>query len=360
MRLVWLIVLLLTGAAAACPFCAPSETDLFSELQDAQAAVLVSKVDSKKYKILEVLKGQAVVGKVVLAAEPKGSSQPKGGLLLTTAAPPNLPYWSDAPRYLDANEVAFARKALPVTRQSQAQKWDFAASFLEHRSYEVANAAYSLLAAAPLTEVQKRATFPGQQKLVSWVKNSRVPDERRALYLLMAYPRLTPADAGWLKAALFDPKLSPSSNLLGPYIVAYLHTSGAAGVSQVQQRFLAAHLPASQTLTVTRAMALIAHRTSSPALQQKIRTAFLQEVAHPARGPYAIAPLAVWKDYRPAATVEKLASRKDTWIKVAAIRYFRSFSGPEAKAALTRLARSDAALVNRTLDAYKVADLGIE
>ncbi len=360
MKALLIALLLLTSVAGACPFCAPSEADLFSELQDAQSVVLVSKVETKKYKILEVLKGQATVGKIVLAAEPKGTSSPQGGLLLTTAAPANLPYWSDAPRYLDANEIAFVRKALPITRESQAKKWDFAASYLEHPSSEIANAAYSLLAAAPLSEVQKRAKVPSNAKLLSWVKNGKIPEERRALYLLMAYPSFTKADTPWLKSALFHPKLSPMSALLGPYIVAYLQVTGSSGVSEVQKRFLSAEAPASRTLTVTRALALVGHRTSSQPLKDTIRAVFLKEVAHPVRGPYAIAPLAVWKDYRAAPTVEKLGSRKDTWIKVAVIRYFRSFSGAEAQAALGRLSKVDGGLVSRTTDAYKVSDLGIE
>lgn len=360
-RLLLALFLLLTTAVSACPFCAPAETDLFSELQDAQSVVLASKVETKKYKILEVLKGQAVVGKIVLAAEPKGKSHPKGGLLLTTAAPANLPYWSDAPRYLDPNEVAFVRKALPVTRESQAKKWDFAASFLEHSSSEVANAAYSILAVAPLDEVQKRAKVPGQAKLVAWSKSAKVPEERRALYLLMAYPNMGAAELPWLKATLFDPKFSALSPLVGPYVVSYLHVAGPTGVAQVEKRFLAIATPASRTLSVTRALALIGHRSNSQPLRTAARAVFKREVTHPARGPYAIAPLAVWRDYSVAASVEKLGqASKETWVKVAAIRYFRSFSSPEAKAALHRLAQGDSGLVNRTTDGYRVSDLGIE
>lgn len=354
------LVLLLSVPTLACPFCAPTEADLFSELQDAQAVVLVSKVETKKYKILEVLKGQAAPGKIVLAAEPRGKAVAKGGLILTTAAPANLPYWSDAPRYLDANEVAFVRKALPVTRDSQSAKWDFAAKFLEHSSEEVANAAYSILAAAPLSEVQKRAKVPGHAKLISWAKSSKIPEERRALYLLMAYPGLSKSDASWLKTALFHPQLSPMSTLVGPYTVAYLQVTGPAGVPEVQKRFLTSAAPPSKTLSVTRALALVGHRSASAPLKEAVKGAFLKEVAHPARGPYAIAPLAVWKDYRAAANIEKLGARQDTWIKVAVIRYFRTFSSPEAKAALGRLSRSDSGLVSRTTDPYKVSDLGIE
>lgn len=360
-RLLAFLVLLLTGAAQACPFCAPAEADLFSELQEAQAVVLVSKVEAQKFKIVEVWKGQATVGKVVLAGEARGQASGGSKLLLTTAGPPNLPYWSDAPRHLTPADLSFVKKSLPMAKASPAQKWDFGAAHLEKGSGEVATAAYSLLAGAPLTEVQKRAKTVGHAQLIGWVKSSKVPAERRALYLLMATPGLSKGDAGWLKAALFNPKLTLSSPMLGPYIVAYLQTAGVPAVAEIEKRFLAPATAPAQTLEVTRALALVAHRSSSPEMKAAVKGVFTREVLHPKRGPFAIAPLAVWREYKVAGTVEKMAqSSKETWVKVAAIRYFRSFPTPEAKAALQRLAKTDANLVTRTNDGYKVTDLGIE
>lgn len=361
-RLLLFFLLLLSSAALACPFCAPADADLFSEVQEAQAVVLVSRVDSQKYKIVENWKGQAPVGKIVIAAEPRGNASQGSKLLLTTAGPANLPYWSDAPRHLNPTELAFVRQALKLAKASKAQQWDFAAANLEKGSTEVATAAYSLLAAAPLTEVQARAKSVGHTKLISWVRNGSIPQERRALYLLMAYPGLSPADAVWLKRLLFDPKFPRSSPLLGPYIVAYLQTVGAPGVGEVERTFLAPHIAPAQTLDVTRALALVGHRTRHAAVKEAVKAVFLREVRHAKRGPYAIAPLAVWKEYKAAPAVEKLANDNSNtiWIKVAAIRFFRSFSGPEAQAALARLSKGDANLVSRTTDSYKIADLGIE
>lgn len=364
-RWLFLLSLLLLGGSlplGACPFCAPLEADLFSELQDSQAVVLVSHIEGQKYKVLETLKGKVTVGKVVLAGEPRGQSSAGGALLLTTAAPANLPYWSDAPRYLSAGDLKFVRKALPITRAGKAAKWDFAVGYLENGSTEVANSAYSLLAAAPLTEVQKRAKKVGHARLLGWVKNAKIPEERRALYLLMAYPGLTSNDAGWLKSALFDSKLSPVSPLVGPYVVGYVQAGGVPALAEVEKRLLKPELPATRSMQVTRALALLGQRSADGKLKAAIKAAFLREVAHPERGPFAIAPLAVWKDYKAAPAVEKLALAKDqsTWIKVASIRYFRSFSSPEAQAALARLAKADPGLVSRTTDAYKLSDLGIE
>jgi hypothetical protein len=359
--LLWLLWALLMAPGSACPFCSPVEADLFSELQEAQAAVLVSKVDTQKYKILKVIKGTAPLGKIVLAGEPRGKAGAGTSLLLTTAGPTNLPYWSDAPRYLNPAEMNFVSKALTLLQSGRAQQWDFAAANLEKASPEVATAASRLYAAAPLAEVQKRAGMVGPARLVGWVRDQTIPAERRALYLLMVYPHLSGGDAVWLKRQLFESQLPNNSPLLGPYVVAYLQVAGVPAVAEVEKRFLGQAVAPAQALPVTRALALVGHHSRVAPLKTAVKAVFLREVAHPRRGPFAIAPLAVWKEYKAAPVVEKMASQHgDTWVRVAVIRYFRSFSGAEAQAALQRLARLDVSLVERTRDPYKVTDLGIE
>lgn len=358
-----LLLLALTALPAlACPFCSPVEADLYSEVQEAQAVVVVQKLESQKYKIVEVWKGNAAVGKVVLAGEARGKPSTDSRLVLTTAGPPNLPYWSDSPRHLTPADLAFVKKSLVIAKAGAAERWDFAAASLEQGSDEVATAAYSILASAPLREVQARAAKVGHARLLGWVRQTKIPAERRALYLLMAYPRLQSQDGAWLRAALFSPQLDPLSPLLGPYVVAYLHATGPKGLSEIEARFLGPNAPASRTLVVTRALALVGHHSGSANLKAAITQTFLKELQHPDRGAFAIAPLAVWQVWPAASKVESLAREQaqTTWVKVAVIRYFRSFSSAEAQAALSRLAKSDPQLVQRTRDGYKVRDLGIE
>ena len=66
------LVLALLSPALACPFCNPGESDIFGDISEAQAVVVVSKVDQRKYKIVESLLGSAKAGRVVVAAEPQG------------------------------------------------------------------------------------------------------------------------------------------------------------------------------------------------------------------------------------------------------------------------------------------------
>lgn len=362
MRLCGLLIFLLTAAAWACPFCSPAEADLFSELEDSLAVVVVEKVEARKYRVLKSLKGQVKSGRIVLAAEPKGRTVPGASLVLTTAGTPTLPYWSDAPRYLDQKELEFVQQSLVLAGGAEGKKWDFAARHLESSSREIALSAYSLLANAPLSEVQARAQSVGIERLRTLARGEKVPPERRALYLLMVYPKLGSSDLGWLEKALFSPSLPKASPMLGPLVVSYLSLGGPEVLPKVQKRFLAPDLPAARTLPVTRALTLIGESSQDAGLKQAVRKAFLEELDSAKRGGFVIAPLAVWGVYEAAPKVEALVKLNPqvTWVKVAAIRFFRSFDSAAAREALGRLARSDANLVQRTTDAYQKDDLGIQ
>lgn len=353
---------LLLIPSSACPFCNPGEADIFSDISSAQAVVLVKKVDTRKYKISEVLQGKVKVDRVVVAAEPQGKLGKKGQLLLTTAGPPNLPYWSDAPRVLTSSELAFARESLIISKKSDQAQWDFAAKHLQDPSRLIASAAYNLLAAAPLSEVQKRAKIVNSQKLVAWFKNPKVAPERRALYLLMVYNQLSNQHVSWFKKNLFDPKLSPNSAFLGPLAVAYLHLQGQKAVSEIQGFFYKADYPASRVTPLNRALTLAGEQTTDSNTKNAIKRLFRDELKHPQRGAFVLAPLALWGDESAANEVEALFTRNKnvTWVKVAVIRYFRSFSSVGAKNALNRLSKIDPTLVKRTDDGYRRADLGID
>lgn len=356
------LLFLLTIPTLACPFCAPGESDIFGDVVGAQAVVLVQKIDTRKYKVLNTLLGPVKPGRVVVAAEPQGKLGKQGHLLLTTAGPPNLPYWSDVPRVLNDRELAFAKASLQKRSADPQEQWDFAAKHLEDSSSEIASAAYNLLASAPLLEVQKRRNLVGQAKLSGWSKNTKLAPERRALYLLMGYPGFGQADAAWIAEQLFSPQLSPTAPHLGPLAVAYLHLKGAPGVQEITKRFYTAGAPASKINPLNRALTLVYEHSKDQNLKAAIRKLFNQELQHAQRGAFVLAPLALWQDYSSAARVETLFKSNSNviWVKVAVIRYFRSFQSAQAQAALGRLSSVDAELVRRTTDPYRRADLGVD
>ena len=356
------LILLLARGVLACPFCNPGESDVFGDIADATAVVLVHKIDTRKYKVLKTFLGDVKVGRIVVAAEPQGKLGKEGHLLLTTAGPPNLPYWSDPPRALTDVELEFAKRCLSMRNATDAQKWDFAAKHLEHPSQEISASAYNLLAAAPLAEVQKRRTIVGQSKLLEWARNQKLAPERRSLYLLMSYQYYQNLEVDWIAKELFSNQLSPSSPLVGPLAMAFLRLKGVEGLRQLVDTFYVPALPASRVTPLNRALTLVHEQSDNGALRKAINDLFLQELEHPQRGAFVLAPLALWQDPSGGSKAEELFKKNQnvTWVKVAVIRYFRSFDGSRMEAALGRLAQVDPELVNRTKDPYRRADLGID
>jgi hypothetical protein len=356
------LLLLLAQSTLACPFCNPGESDVFGDIADATAVVLVSKIDTRKYKVVETMFGSVKVGRIVVAAEPQGKLGKVGHLLLTTAGPPNLPYWSDPPRTLTDVEMDFARSCLSMRDATDDLQWDFAAKHLQHPSKEIASAAYNLLAVAPLAEVQKRRLMVGPAKLLKWAQNPKLAPERRALYLLMSYRHYKAQEVNWISKELFSKQLSPSSPILGPLAMAFLQLQGVDGLNKLADTFYAPDLPASRVTPLNRALTLAGEQSDKSALRDAIKKLFVKELEHPQRGAFVLAPLAIWQDSTGADKAEALfkKNRNVTWVKVAVIRYFRSFKGARMEAALGRLAKIDPKLVDRTKDPYRRADLGID
>lgn len=351
------LLLLLFSPVSACPFCSAAPSDLFTKLRDARAVALVRKVGAQNYRIESVLKGKVKVGKVVVAGGPESQNHPY--TLLSTAGAITLPYWTDEALPINETELAFVKSALQIVTAGDQKQWDFAASNLESSSREVSEACYNILAKAPLAEVKKRGARVGQARLLAWVKNAKIPEQRRALYMLMALQGLKPTDTSWLRTALFQPPRNVFSPLLPPLIMGYLQLTGPNGIPEVEQTFMKPDLSLTEASGATSAFVVLGQSAESPSLRSAARARFRNELKHPKRGLFAVPPLAVWKDYTVAATVEKLAfdHPKEAWFKVAVVRYFRSFATPEAHAALVRLKAVDKELVEKTTAPYQASDL---
>jgi hypothetical protein len=335
-----LTLVLLALPLSACPFCNPSAgtSDLYTIASNSTAVARAEKVGDGKYKILEVVKGQAKVGRVVLAgASREFSSKEPEVLLLSTVSNPKQPYWSEPVRKLTQKEFDFVRKALQA--KSEKALWDLAAQHLENESEAVAESAYNILAPAPIEEVQKRAPAVGQKLLTKWAREKTVPSERKSLYILMAIPKLGTADKDWLRQELLNPPLSSYASHLPPLMIAYAEVSGPQGIAEMKKVFLKPDASASSTFGPTSGFAFMGANSSKPNVRQAARDVFREELKHPDRGVFAIAPLAEWRDFTVAKEIEKLADehRETPWVISSVVRYFRSFENEEAKSALARL-----------------------
>jgi hypothetical protein len=297
----------------------------------------VEKVGSGKFKILELLKGDAKVGRIVLAGEGREEAASAPFLLASTVSNPNQPYWSDPVRPLTAEEYRFFKTALSLG--SNAKLLDLAAKNVGASSDLISESAYNILANAPLEEVQKRGALVGRNKLVEWLKKPTTPSSRRSLYLLMCLPGLTAADKGWLEKQVFDPALSPYADHLPPLMAAYAEVAGAGGVDALRQRWLKPTTSSSASFGATSGFVFIGNNSKDAATKAAARKLFRTELKHPERGVFAISVLGEWRDFTPADEIEALAfqNAETPWVITSATRYFRSFENEKARAALKRL-----------------------
>ena len=329
---------MLSVAVQACPFCNPSSTDYVTIVDNSLAVARVEKVGDGKYKILEALKGEAKVGRVVLAGTPRAFSEEKKPILLvSTISNPKQPYWTEPVRTLSKAEYQFTKATLGAKKDGA--RWDLAARNLEHKSDLISESAYNLLAPAPLEQVQKRASLVGKAKLKAWAGDPTVPSERKSLYLLMLLPGLTNQDAPWLKKMLMEPPLSAYASHLPPLMIAYAETAGPEGVKAMERVFLKPNATSSATFGATSAFEFIGTNSENGKTKMAAREVMKRELDHPDRGVFAIASLAGWRDFSVAPKMEALANEnKETpWVISSVVRYFRGFESAKAKSILAGL-----------------------
>jgi hypothetical protein len=332
------LLLLLAGWAQACPFCNPSSQDMYTITSNSRVVARVERVGGGKFKILELLKGEAKIGRIVLAGESRQPSKQKADILVvSTVSNPNQPYWSDPARPLSTSEFEFLKTSLSAG--SEQKLYDIAARHLGNESDLITESAYNILAVAPLQAVQKRASLIGQKQLVQWLQNPATPSARKSLYLLMALPGLNAQDQGWIQKQMFDDKLSPYADHLPPLMAAYAEVSGAKGVEQMRRRWLAPTTSTSASFGATSGFVFIGNNSRNPETREAARQVFRAELKHPERGVFAISTLGEWRDFEVADSVEELAyqNAETPWVVTSATRYFRSFDNDRARAALKRL-----------------------
>lgn len=333
---VFVVMFALTETLWACPFCSPTDSDLYTVLENSNAVCKVARVGPNKFKILQVLKGKATVGKIVLARDPE-NAQGDRVLLLSTVSNPAQPYWSEPARALTNQEFAFFRGLLTATSESARQ--DIAAEQLLSRSKLVSDAAYNILAVASLEAVQKRADKVGLKNLVSAAVQQEVSDDRKAMVFLMLAPNVTSEDAAWLRGLLFRPKPNPQVAYLPALMAAYAEAAGPSAVTDMAQAFLTPKTSLSDSFQPSSGFKFIGTESKKAPTREAARKVVRQELSHPERGVFAIEALAKWRDYSVAPVVEQTAYKnaETPWVVGAAIRYFRTFSTPNATQALKRL-----------------------
>lgn len=342
-----------TISVEACPFCSPSESDLYSTLSKAQAVCKVQEVSPGHYKILQYLKGNGKAGRVVIAASPTPSPEKDAGLLLlATISNPQQPYWSGPAQSLTTEEYGFIKSLLQASGEDERR--NLAAKNLLSDSRLVEDSAYSILALAPLEAVQKRAGMVGIKPLIeSALDNTRL-SVRKSLYLLMLLPHITAKDRDWLHRMLYDPRPDPLAPYLPALMTAYVQAVGSSAVESLAQSLLNDQTSISDSFNAVAGFAFIGSQGKDSATREAARSVIRQELDNPKRAIYVVVPLAKWKDYSVAPRVERLAygHPNNPTVVGSVVRYFRGFKTPAANKALERLSREFPDIVKSNPDPH--------
>ena len=353
LSVIFVTLLSFTVSAWACPFCSPTNSDLFTITKNSNAVCKVQRVGQGKFKILQVIKGKAKVGKIVIAGEPDRSA---GGeqriLLLATIANPSQPYWSEPVRALTPQEYKFITALLQTADENKQR--DLAAANLLSKSTIIEDAAYGILALAPLEAVQKRLSLSSRKGLMAAINDPKKLKERKSLYLLMLLPSVTPKDKDWVRGLMFRPRPDPLAAYFPALMAAYARAAGSSGVKEMAQVLLNERTSVSESFNPTSGFTFIGTESEDPRVRDAARAVIRGELAYPERAVFVIPPLAKWKDYSAAPQVEKLAySNADTpWVVGSVVRYFRSFDSAATKKALQRLTKEFPDIVEANVRPY--------
>ena len=347
--------LLVSLSSAACPFCLPTGSDMLTVALDSNVVARVKKIDDKHYKIVEVLKGSFAVGRIVIGGEDPLAVKKKGRpyKILSTTTNPNRPFWTEPVRNLTESEYNFLKRSLQA--KSEAVRNRLAAKNLEHSSPEIAESAYNLLAPLSVKQVQKLARLVKTEHLVKWIRNPKVPRERRSLYLFMVMPRLEKKDLVWLNKELFQKGRPATVSYLPALMVAYSRVGGAKTISEMETHFLISATTPTMSSEAISGFSYIGTFSADPATKVAARELFRRELSHPERGVFAITYLGEWRDFSVAKAIEQKAYENPStpWVISSVTRYFRSFDKPEARRALARLKKRFPELVNLKMSPFK-------
>ena len=345
--LVLLLALFWPIPAWSCPFCSPAASDLYTVISSSTAVCKVARVGPSKFKLLRVLRGNAQVGRVVLARDPGGELKADSVIVLATVANPNQPFWSEPARVLNPHEFAFFNSLIEA--KSDDRRRDIAAGHFTSASKLVSDAAYNVLSAASVDEVQARTQLVGVKALIERVLDSNVPEDRKGLMYIMLVPYLNAQDKGWLRAALLKPRPKPQAMYLPGLMAAYAEVDGPSAIEEMTQVYLTAQTSVSDAFNPISGFRFIGTDSKSEITREAARKVLRSELGNPERGPFVIDALREWKDYSVAPLVEKMAYDHATtpWVAAAVVGYFKSFHTPAAGKALQRLRREFPDMVGR-------------
>jgi hypothetical protein len=346
----------------ACPFCsAMSET--LSETMANQDVVVIARmgkvpaeglapgqaVAKVAFDVKEVLKGQEFMQgtrqfEAVFFGDP--TQQSDKSFLLLGMDPPKLA-WSAA-QPLSKNAVSYIRQ-LPELPNEGTERLAFFHRYLEHPDELLASDAYEEFARTSYDVVIDLKEQMDRPQLIEWIKDPRVPVNRRRLFLTMLGVCGSRQDLPFLEQLMRSPDRDTNSGL-DALIGCYLTLAGEEGMPLIEQLFIK-NKEAEYADTYAAIMALRFHGSETDVVpRDRILEALRHVLERPELADLVIPDLARWEDWSVMARMVELfkeAEEGASWVRVPVVNYLRACPEAEAEKYIRELEKIDPDAVKR-------------
>jgi hypothetical protein len=354
----WLVVVLvaglLTGRAAACPFCSPVGPTLSENMAESQIAVLCQLRHIEQapapggtdrrgtFQIVAILKGHELLKGLAEFEATYIGSQPVGTEFFLLGVDHPRTTWS-VPMAVAPRVGEYLRR-LPGLPSQGSERLRFFLDYLNDADEILRKDAYDEFAKAPYADVKGLKPLLVPQTLLQRIRDSRVDSNRKRLYLTLLGTCGTRAHAAEL-AELLRSNDPTAQGIRDAAIGCYLTLVGREGVDLVEELFLISpQAPQSDRYAAVTALRFHGQEESMiPRDRLQTALALLLRPDDPV-AVVVIADLARWQDWSHVARLAKLfdespPERRD--VRVAIVQYLLACPLAEAQRLLAQLEELD-------------------
>jgi hypothetical protein len=362
-----IVLLLVAGRAAACPFCTALKPTLVQqrEAADVTAVGELLSLENKQatFKLHRVLAGASKLANTGQLVAPLDQPLAKGALAVlfgsraVESAENEAAFeWTIVP--VDEGALGYFLKA-PLRRMPAAQRLRYFAAYLEHANPLVAEDAYMEFGHAPFESVAEAIDALSMERLRDHLTDERVPQARKGFYGMALGLAQEPADRQANLALLRREILAPADEFRAGFdglIGGYLLLAGRAGLELIEERYL--DNPQAAAADVRHALLAVRfYREYGRQIpRERLATAIVHVLARPEVAAAAIVDLARFEHWDAVERISGLYRRKgyeDQAIGRAVVGYLTHCPRPEAVSALAQLRRTDP-------DGVAAAELALE
>lgn len=346
--------------AIACPFCSAVSQTLRQEMA-AMDTIAIAKIvpgsesdSDAKFQVVSILRGDKLIGKdQELRVNYFGKAKSDQQFLLMGVDPPDL-LWSSP---LPVSDVAVKYvESINTLPEESIKRLEFFMQYLEHEESLLARDAYDEFASAPYGDIKQLESKMDRQQLLTWIKDTSLPPDRKRLYLVMLGVCGKPADADLLEELLRSEDPNRRAGL-DSMIACYVTLKGEDGLPLIDELFLK-NKQSQYADTYAAIMALRFHGTEGGVIEkERVLESMRLILDRPELADLVIPDLARWEDWsqiEKLAELFKSADEKSSWVRVPVINYLRSCPLPEAAEQLEKLKELDPAAYKRATSFFPV------